>query len=587
MDPVCSHREATVLHFDPHNHLGGIIPYRVLALYARATSSTDRGGQDILGGEDIVAKLLANKAFASQLEEEVGSGRPLTVADVEDYLAHHEIISHAGPSVEVLKVKPLTPTSPDLKLDHDPVWMSALAYGPGACRRVVGSASLPQLEVIILARFFGVVRDMLARAQQPSYYDWGWGKDRLAAGTGVLGPILEAMNDLGIPDYRPWLNDPLSTPTDLAKPMKHLLQYTFTATPLTDFDTAYVARGFLQDPNLFASEALTPLTLDIVLRLARSELTRQGVKYAEVSVGAVDITYCAEQGSIGEDGVPRIGWLLNIANTLLVKPELAGAYEKAVAALRDGLAVTDGAPRHPEIAGFSILAPEEYDYSESLETLCPRLISLLEVCRDSGRRCVAHIHVGEGWPKWRVDASIVNDLLLKRATLPPDVDAAAMRAREDSARRNIDAILSVLKNAGQAWAPSTRVRLGHVTHATSLQAERMHHLGLWADVNLTSNVATSAWYLDDAIDLKRIDPQLFQNHGIHAVADKNVSFVLGTDGGGVEHSALAVEAELMRHIAGENAIDWEEKTARNAAAHVNWITDPGPLGSTRDAQESR
>ena len=567
-----------MLHFDPHNHLGGIIPYRILALYARATSSADRGGRDILGGEDIVAELLANAAFVSQIEQELRLERPLTLADVEDYLAHHEIISHERPSVEVLKVKPLTPTSPDLKLDHEPVWMSALAYGHEARRRVVGSKALPQLEVIVLARFFPVVRDMLERAESQDP-PWGWAKDRLEAGTKVLGPIVEAMRKMEIPDYRQWLADPLSTPTDLAKPMKHLLQYTFTATPLTDFDTAYVARGFLLDPDLFKSPDKPPLTRDLILRGALRELTRQGVEYAEVSVSDKDITYCAEHKSSGEDGVPRIGWLLSIANNSVVDAKLSPPDYDMV----------KGYLEHPGIVGFSILAPERYDYTDKLETLRDRLISLLEVCRDvcqdSGGRRVAHIHVGEGWPAWRVDPSEVNNVLLKRATVKPSVDAKAMEAREKSAQRNIGAILSVLESAGPALVGSTRVRLGHVTHSTPDLAERMRVLGVWADVNLTSNIATSAWYLDDAIDLKRIDPKLFENHGIHAIADKNVSFVLGTDGGGVEHSALAVEAELMQHIAGKNAIDWEEKVTRNAAAHVNWITDSGRSGSTGEAHE--
>lgn len=180
----------------------------------------------------------------------------------------------------------------------------------------------------------------------------------------------------------------------------------------------------------------------------------------------------------------------------------------------------------------------------------------------------------------------------------PALDGNIVRSAT-AARRNIDMLLDAIAafesaHEGDAdrWDRYIVFRLGHVTAATPAQAERMASLHVEADVNLDSNIATGAYTLSDMQFCGRdlavqdvVDPRLsglaggtaehrwaaiarnFQlndlpyalipdpgnesavgcalgKHALKYLLRAGVRVMLGTDGGGVEHSGIRREYRL-------------------------------------------
>lgn len=536
--------------FDPHNHFGGILPYRVLALHAGPT------GLGLPSGHDVLDRLLAHRELRSMLTREIGWVPD--AAQVEDYLAHREVLAPDG---RLLKIQP-----PAERDRPETVWARPEAYAANAVLAVVRSEALARVELVLLGRFFHIVVRMLESAQATG--TWADRAERLAAGSGVLPHAIAAMvAQRPAVDWSAWLDAPTAAPLVLAKPIKHLLQHVLTATPLTAYDTAYVVRGYLNQDKLH--DGVAALTLPQVGPVAVRELARQGVTYTEVSAGLDDIRALARDTGFAESlkraGV-RIGWLAQVANSRVMTAEPA-AFGTATGALAKAL-------KAREVVGFSLLAPETDDYDTP--EFRANLRHLLDLCAaEPGARTVAHIHVGEGAPSWALDPAQVTALLTgKRADIPPQLADGAFAREAEIARRNIDTVLAVVE--GWPRPDHVRIRLGHVTHVTAAQAATMKRLGLWADVNLTSNVVTGAWVADGepyAVDLKRLAPDDVAGHGVHAMAQAGVPFVLGTDGGGVEHSAMPVELAFLARIAAltDPPAPWPADARRNAAEHLKWM----------------
>lgn len=118
------------------------------------------------------------------------------------------------------------------------------------------------------------------------------------------------------------------------------------------------------------------------------------------------------------------------------------------------------------------------------------------------------------------------------------------------------------------------IRLGHVTHATEVQARRMAELGVEADINLDSNIVTGSWPLNSApgavefvplLEQTAADPKrnfelndlsgflmpdpgdtaavaaVFGTHPLRLLLMAGVRVMLSTDGSGVEHASMARE----------------------------------------------
>src|SRR5262245_34989390 len=182
-------------YFDPHNHIGGVVPYRALAMLSARVGDIpgDRSGRDIV------------KALLGQLDGtlEMELGYVPTVDDIEDYLGHHELRRREGGEVvEVIKVKP-----PGSAWDNSPVISTADGYRDRVTTILTESSALARLEIVVIARFYELVRDMLIRAQK---LDWvsPSKRARIEAGSGVLGRIIQASADVKVPDWRALVEDP-------------------------------------------------------------------------------------------------------------------------------------------------------------------------------------------------------------------------------------------------------------------------------------------------------------------------------------------------------------------------------------------
>ena len=137
-----------------------------------------------------------------------------------------------------------------------------------------------------------------------------------------------------------------------------------------------------------------------------------------------------------------------------------------------------------------------------------------------------------------------------------------MYVHQYEARKNIGYILNAisdLKKQHRDLDDFVVFRLGHLTHISKSQAEFAKTLGISADVNLSSNIATQAWTVDQSIidkylvkkginainvrsllvalkDNGATYPEIFDGHGLKWLLLNRVPTTLGSDGAGVEHS---------------------------------------------------
>lgn len=139
---------------------------------------------------------------------------------------------------------------------------------------------------------------------------------------------------------------------------------------------------------------------------------------------------------------------------------------------------------------------------------------------------------------------------------------------------------------------------GHSTHADAPVAKLMKDNKVWTDIDLTSNLATSALATMDEIKKsspaiaqvryleslsstiagtapgKALIKKLFAPHGIDDMFKAGVCMVLSTDGSGVEHSNFDQEyafAQAILEDSKTNAKAVEDKLDGNAQALTTWF----------------
>jgi hypothetical protein len=243
-------------------------------------------------------------------------------------------------------------------------------------------------------------------------------------------------------------------------------------------------------------------------------------------------------------------------------------------------AALSGGVRH--IAGFDIASPERTWYTTHGGLLLIRILDrVFKVAKRTDTRLVAHIHVGEGYPGF-VDNRLASESIAAQAKRPEQVPLRILYDKqthlpahylcaENNVQVMLDAVQKFRKLLGTELADfdrRVRVRFGHVTHATLVQAQQMADAGIWADVNLTSNLATGALSFpgqvegDTAVPLNRSgmmkraaelvnqtpNQDLFRHHALVTLLTSGVPTVLGTDGGGIEHSEMSREYALATAV---------------------------------------
>ena len=233
-----------------------------------------------------------------------------------------------------------------------------------------------------------------------------------------------------------------------------------------------------------------------------------------------------------------------------------------------------------EVVGIDTAAPEITCFTPSgME----RYKALVQGIYDAARqrravgwhgKLLVHTHVAEGSPTYQIDhvpkggpkeifKSFPEVWLDKKTQQPVHVSQAA---------QNIKLLIQAVDDLHSKIADIDDYvifRFGHVTHADMADATAMKRLHIEADINLESNIATGAYYIPQAPNSKppcfdegNFDcnnfpgkvlnsghaAEILANHALKYMLQAKVRTLLGTDGGGVEHSDIVREYELAQDL---------------------------------------
>lgn len=202
-------------------------------------------------------------------------------------------------------------------------------------------------------------------------------------------------------------------------------------------------------------------------------------------------------------------------------------------------------------------------------------------------KLLVHTHVGEGFTAYYAKRPPAQPWSFATVFARIPVLDGNVVTNADAPRDNIGMLIAAVAAVRRAHPDLDDyivIRFGHVTHATLPQAEAMARLHIEADVNLDSNLATGAWSfdampaatrlsrkaarlaanprtnaeLDDLSNVLVPDPDdaaavaaVFGAHPLKSMLMAHVRVMLGTDGEGVEHSSMprehALAASLIRY----------------------------------------
>ncbi|HVV85456.1 MAG TPA: hypothetical protein VHE35_20495 [Kofleriaceae bacterium] len=238
----------------------------------------------------------------------------------------------------------------------------------------------------------------------------------------------------------------------------------------------------------------------------------QGVTYSEqsVSVSKLDRRFDAktmadvhaELAAEGKDSDLRFLAMLSTDKVLSGKP----LTPTDLATLERVLARAD-------VMGIDIAGPEAQAFTEGGADNLASLVRLLEAAgKQRGRPLVLRPHVGEGY------------------------DPAGTGAHVEVARANLERTLGALEAAGyHGPADGVVVRLGHATHATPEQLQRIARLGIVVEANVGSNLATRS--VTSA-----------QEHPLLSNLYHGVDTILSTDAQGVMRTNLTIEYQRAAQL---------------------------------------
>ncbi|MGN6104341.1 MAG: hypothetical protein ACTHU0_04495 [Kofleriaceae bacterium] len=92
------------------------------------------------------------------------------------------------------------------------------------------------------------------------------------------------------------------------------------------------------------------------------------------------------------------------------------------------------------------------------------------------------------------------------------------------------------------------VRFGHATHATPMQARDMARLGILAEVNLGSNIATGSLRQTMGPHGPRSATEQFDDHALPSLVYYGASTVLSTDGQAVMRTSMRAEYQRAHRV---------------------------------------
>ncbi len=594
-------------YFDPHNHFTGILPYRVLALL------TAEGAQFLRLWKDA-------SPFASALAH-------LDDRAIEDFLAHHTVDT-AGPlkpphAEEAADRKALSTALHDLETrlvflqNFSLHWGMAvlpdgdkarLAENAGTIQKTLLEGDV-QLDKLLTGKIAKLAATMKLGRPSPAAL-----LELLNEINGMSVP-LDAEYETGLPRLVRHVNQNVLTATP-----QNDYDSAYVARGLLAVEPAdLLAAGMreLERQNIVYSEQSVPLW---TLTGRFKDVAADAVEAAGVTVRWLPMLAGSFLGWIGGSHEPAeatVRTMLRLRDSPPddVEPPLAlrciaGHLPRPYAdwALRwaefapmpwperrrpamhedlgEWIDRLRSAIRHEVryATGFDIASPERTWYTPDGGRQLERILRMtFEVAREQRRPLVAHIHVGEGYPAFadtskatleptakRSSQSGLRILYDTRTKLP-----AHYLCTENNVEQTLRAVLRLREalsreEGGRALSDFdryVRVRFGHVTHASVVQAQQMAEANIWADVNLTSNLATGALsfpevgvgaiqaprnpgVLKRAVELVSSDENagLFAHHALVTLLTCGVPTVLGTDGSGVEHSDMTREYALAEAL---------------------------------------
>ncbi len=325
------------------------------------------------------------------------------------------------------------------------------------------------------------------------------------------------------------IKDILNQPGTDADPMG-TLKRVLSASAEMPFDYTYDPRGamlkYLESPD----EGITDRrSVKAFVEATVERLAGQGIKYVELQGKLTTPGMSAEefQAICKDKGimVRMLPHLLTAQMAVDDEGKLTGTpiTEEQVYKML-GKSKDSDEPVSELVAGLDICGPEAGRWSkDSIGQVDIALKALALEAEKADRPLVLRPHVGEGYSE---------DPEIRRHGGGPDSEVAK------TARNNLTVLLNALeKNPDYEPPPKGKVivRLGHVTHATDEHIAQMKRLGVIAEVNVGSNLATGALPADST-GKGRLD-----EHPLIKLMLAGVKTTLSTDAQGVMSTNMGRE----------------------------------------------
>lgn len=337
------------------------------------------------------------------------------------------------------------------------------------------------------------------------------------------------------------------------------------STPETPFDGAYVLRDAMVkttfgDARARGDDAIAEnVAFDDFIREALLRLAHDGVHYSEQSTGVKKLGT-----TLNPERIERVLATLIAEGKLLpgqVEVKMLGMLTTGHFGDRDPKLPSTGRPkskRHDRdkaadaavrqveqgvALGIDIGSPEHMTFTEEgMQGWKVQLVELSNLGKASGEPQLARPHVGEGAMDTVDGQPFHTD---KNRHIVNDEPSHYARARH-----NIDMMLAALESLPPGVLDPKRlvVRFGHVTHATPAQAARMAKLGVIAEANLGSNVATGSMSQTQGVHGKRAPVDRFDDHALPTLIYYDTQTMLSTDGADVMQTTLRKEYQRARTV---------------------------------------
>lgn len=335
-----------------------------------------------------------------------------------------------------------------------------------------------------------------------------------------------------------------------------VLERLYTATPFTEFDSAYalhkpaqqwLGQRFYDDDGQALDDALCTAQ---VLELARTQITdsEQSISFIGgwrhddsgyssklhdvlcaaqrpgelapvlqglgLPVPEVRIILMTHTHELGQDADGSTFQTFEhsgqchaepLPAALRMSPELL--YNALLGRDQDGQPVVDPAQQiafFDALAGLDTAAPEMTCFTDAGMAHYQRLIDATLRAAKARRalgwtgKLLVHTHVGENFGVYYAQQPPARPWTFDTVFAQLPVLSGNVVTNAEVPGHNIDQVLDAIEQARRDLPELDDyviIRLGHVTYASAAQAQRMAELGVEADVNLDSNLSTGSWSL--------------------------------------------------------------------------------------------